>query len=77
MNHRNFDLVEGLNKISPRKEYIYRNERGQWYEGYDEHWDSSQRLKWSRIYKKNHRNKKRKAVRVWQEIAYRARYISS
>lgn len=58
MDHRNFKIVEGLNKISPRREYIYREERGQWYEGYDEHWDSRQRLNWSRIYKARHRNKR-------------------
>ena len=30
------------------------------YEGYDEHWDSNQRLKYIRIYKIKHRNKKNK-----------------
>ena len=41
-------------------EYMYCWERGQMYEGYDEHWDSNQRLKYSRIYKIKHRNKKNK-----------------
>ena len=37
-------------------EYMYCWERGQMYEGYDEHWDSNQRLKYSRIYKIKHRS---------------------
>ena len=48
MNH-NVGLVKNFSKLSPRKEYIYCWESGQWYEGYDEHWDSNQRLKYSRI----------------------------
>ena len=48
MNH-NANLVKHFSKLSPRMEYIYCWERGQWYEGYDEHLDSNQRLKYSRI----------------------------
>ena len=59
MKH-SINLVKKFNKLSPRREYIYRWERGQWYDGYDEHWDSNQRLNYSRIYKINHRNKKNK-----------------
>ena len=36
MNH-NVGLVKNFSKLSPRKEYIYCWERGQMYEGYDEH----------------------------------------
>ena len=60
MNHHNIRFVKEFNKLSPRREYILRYERGQYYEGYDEHWDSNQRLKYSRIYKINHRNKKKR-----------------
>ena len=35
MNH-NANLIKHFSKLSPRKEYIYCWERGQWYEGYDE-----------------------------------------
>lgn len=59
MNH-NANLVKHFSKLSPRMEYMYCWERGQWYEGYDEHWDSNQRIKYSRIYKINHRDKKNK-----------------
>ena len=59
MNH-NTSLVNHFSKLSPRMEYIYCWERGQMYEGYDEHWDSNQRIKHSRIYKIKHRNKKNK-----------------
>ena len=36
MKH-SINLVKKFNKLSPRREYIYRWERGQWYDGYDEH----------------------------------------
>ena len=59
MNH-NANLIKHFSKLSPRKEYIYCWERGQWYEGYDGHWDSNQRIKHSRICEIKHRNKKNK-----------------
>ena len=59
MNH-NANLVKHFSKLSPRMEYMYCWERGQMYEGYDEHWDSNQRIKHSRICKIKHRNKKNK-----------------
>lgn len=59
MKH-NIKLIKGFKKLSPRREYTYRWERRQWYEGYDEHWDSKQRVQYSRIYKIKHRNKKNK-----------------
>ena len=58
--NRNVGLVKNFSKLSPRKEYIYCWERDQWYEGYDEHFDSSQRLKYNGIYKIKHRDKKNK-----------------
>ena len=61
MKH-NIKPIKGFKNLSPRREYTYRWERGQWYEGYDEHWDSKQRVQYSRIYKVKHRNKKNKGT---------------
>ena len=67
MKH-NIKLIKGFKKLSPRREYTYRWERGQWYEGYDEHWDSKQRVQYSRIYKIKHRNKKNKGTAMDNNI---------
>ena len=67
MKH-NIKLIKGFKNLSPCREYTYRLERGQWYEGYDEHCDSKQRVQYSRIYKIKHRNKKCKGTAMNNNI---------
>jgi hypothetical protein len=54
----NTKLLMGISKLTPRRQWIYMYCHD-YYEGYDEHWDLHQRLKYSRIYKIKHRNKKK------------------
>lgn len=54
----NLKLLIDIDKITPHRQWTYKYDHD-WYEGYDKHWDSHQRLKYSRIYKINHRNKKK------------------